>query len=600
MLTSEFDVRPTVYGLLRALVRTVPRRLIVSLLLLLGTTLSEGVGLLILIPLLHTIGLDVQQGTVGEVAAIVSGGLNRLAIEPTLLTILILFLFLNATRALLQRWQSVSNAALAEEFGRRLRRDLYASMAGASWLFFVRTRASSFSHALTAEIDRVSTAVTYLLTLVVTAVVTLVYLGLALRLSVPVTLLVFSCGVMLMLALRRGSRVAYSLGEENTEATGALFSAADEYVGGMKVAKAYGAVERQVRAFESLSDRIAAARVRARASFANTRMFHDVGTVALLSIVVFFAVERAALPAGGLILLIFLFARMLPRIAQVQQYYQYLCNLLPALDTIAQLQAECIRSAEPVAVREDTVTLRHHLRLQGVRFGYDHGALPLFDELDLEIRAGATTAIVGPSGAGKSTIADLVLGLLQPWQGSILTDGEPVTPERMHSWRQQIAYVPQDTFLFHETIRANLLWASPTANEEEIWTALELASAGEFVRRLPHGLDTPVGDRGVRLSGGEKQRLALARALLRKPSLLILDEATSALDMENELRIQRAVEELHGRISILIITHRLSTIRGADTIYFLEDGRVVEQGNWQELIGTATSRLRAVHEAATR
>ena len=165
-----------------------------------------------------------------------------------------------------------------------------------------------------------------------------------------------------------------------------------------------------------------------------------------------------------------------------------------------------------------------------------------------------------------------------------MVDGEPLSPERRKSWREQISYVAQETFLFNDTVRANLLWARPDADEEQIWLALSLAAAEEFVSALPEGLETTLGDRGVRLSGGERQRLALARALLREPSLLILDEATSALDSENEKRIRKAIDELHGSVTILIITHRLSTIRGADIVYVLDGGRLVEAGSWEELM----------------
>jgi ATP-binding cassette subfamily C protein len=201
------------------------------------------------------------------------------------------------------------------------------------------------------------------------------------------------------------------------------------------------------------------------------------------------------------------------------------------------------------------------------------------------------TAIVGTSGAGKSTLADLIMGLIEPQDGAVLIDDVPLDAERLHAWRGCIGYVAQETFLFNDTVRANLLWAYPGATEDELRTALRLAAADDFVARLPDGMETVLGDRGVRLSGGEQQRLALARALLRKPSVLILDEATSNLDSENERRIQGAIEALHGGITIVAITHRLSTIRNADIIYVLENGRVIETGDWTSLTAGGTGRF---------
>jgi ATP-binding cassette subfamily C protein len=171
---------------------------------------------------------------------------------------------------------------------------------------------------------------------------------------------------------------------------------------------------------------------------------------------------------------------------------------------------------------------------------------------------------VGPSGAGKTTVADLVAGLIFPDRGRVTVDGKELTPARIGRWRERIGYVGQEPFLFHDTVRANLLWAAPGASEDDLREALRAAAAWGFVARLPHGLDTVVGDRGVRLSGGERQRLALARALLRRPDLLILDEATSNIDAGNERRIGAAVRRLRGSLAILVITHRSPAIWGVE------------------------------------
>jgi ATP-binding cassette subfamily C protein len=227
------------------------------------------------------------------------------------------------------------------------------------------------------------------------------------------------------------------------------------------------------------------------------------------------------------------------------------------------------------------VRLDDELCVDRVNFGY--GDTRVLTDVSLSLRRGQTVAVVGPSGAGKSTLADVVLGLLIPQDGRVLVDGRALTRESHASWRAQIGYVPQETFLFHDTIRVNLQWAAPDATEQELWEALRSASA-DFVQRLPSGLDTVVGDRGVLLSGGERQRVALARALLRKPRLLVLDEATSSLDPENERAIQQAIDGLHGRAAILVITHRLPTVRHADLIYVLDEGHIVEFGTWAELV----------------
>ncbi len=205
--------------------------------------------------------------------------------------------------------------------------------------------------------------------------------------------------------------------------------------------------------------------------------------------------------------------------------------------------------------------------------------------------ARTTLAVIGASGSGKSTLADIVMGLLVPDSGTLSVDGRAVCGAGRIGWRRAVAYVPQEVFLFHDSIRANLAWGlddagNSGANEAAMADALRSAAA-DFVFALPHGLDTIVGDGGVRLSGGERQRIALARALLRRPSLLILDEATSALDIENELRIRDAIEQLHGRLTVIVIGHRLPTLDHADQVIRMSEGRIVARGSWAEVGGMA-------------
>lgn len=258
--------------------------------------------------------------------------------------------------------------------------------------------------------------------------------------------------------------------------------------------------------------------------------------------------------------------------------------MLPVLDVIAEMERECLAAAEP-PTSPAGVDLHTSIRFDQVTFAYFRRTeSPAVMDLDLHIRAGLTTAIVGSSGAGKSTFVDLLIGLLSPTGGRILIDGRPLTAESLSGWREAIGYVAQETFLFHDSVRQNLLWSKPEANDAALWEALRLAAVDEFVASMPKGLDTVVGERGVLLSGGERQRLSLARALLRQPRVLVLDEATSSLDSETERRIQRAIEGLHQEMTIVIATHRLSMISGADVIHVLDHGRLVESGSWNELL----------------
>ena len=227
--------------------------------------------------------------------------------------------------------------------------------------------------------------------------------------------------------------------------------------------------------------------------------------------------------------------------------------------------------------------LRRSIDIIGVDFGYDANELVLHD-ITLSIKQGETTALVGSSGAGKTTLTDLIPRFYDPTQGQLLVDGVALKDLRINSFRQQMAIVSQDTYVFHDTVRANIAYGVEGATDSEIVEAARQANALEFILGLPEQFDSILGDRGVRLSGGQRQRIAIARALLRNPQILILDEATSALDSVTEKLIQESLERLSQGRTVIAIAHRLSTIAGAEKVVVLDKGRVVEQGSYQELL----------------
>lgn len=555
--------------------------------------LTEGVSLLMLVPLLQLVGLDVQQGTLGQIAEFVSSMFATIRVQPTLITVLGLYVIIVVIHSLLRRWENSVSLSLQYEFVVRLRQRLYRAIANTNWLFFIRHRSSDFTHALTIEMERVGAATYYILNLLATAIVTVVYILFTLKLSAVTTGLVFLCGGALVLLLKGKIKIAHVTGEGLSEAMEGLYAAVSEHLSGMKIAKSYGVEDRHADIFGKLTEQVRSMYTRTVENQAEVNYWFNIGSVIILSIILYVSFHVLSIPTAGVLLLLFLFARIIPKFSSIQQNFQSFINMQPSFNRVMEMQQRCETAAEPKTNKVEKFKFHHDVRFEQVSFSYDdQGKSPVISNLDLIIKVGETTAIVGPSGAGKTTIADLLMGLIVPNEGSILIDGKKFGPERVRAWRKQIGYVPQDTFLFNDTLRANLLWAKPDAKKEEIDQSLRFAAAEEFVLGLPKGMDTILGDRGVLVSGGERQRIALARALLRKPSLLILDEATSSLDSENEKRIQNAIEKLHGQMTILIISHRLSTIRGADIIHVIEDGRLVESGTWDELISKENGRFR--------
>lgn len=212
--------------------------------------------------------------------------------------------------------------------------------------------------------------------------------------------------------------------------------------------------------------------------------------------------------------------------------------------------------------------------LQNVTWRYDENGNNVLDGLELEIKKGESIALIGASGIGKTTLVDIILGLFKPQKGSVHMDGKDIyaMPE---NWAKVIGYVPQNVFLMDDTIRRNVTFGVKDINDELVWNALEKAQIKTFIEKLPDGLDTIVGERGVKLSGGQRQRIAIARALYNNPQILVLDEATSALDNETENAVMEAVEALQGKMTLIIVAHRLTTIRNCDKVYEIKDGKAV-------------------------
>jgi ATP-binding cassette, subfamily C, bacterial len=561
-----------------------------ALLLLLGTGLLEGAGLVLLVPLLGAVGLDVNQGSVGRLAALVTGAFSRLGLVPTLPLVLAVFLVVNITLALARRAQTLSSATLERDVVRRTALGLYAAIVRMDWLSFSRLRGSDLTVALTMESERAGFAASQLLATTASLVMTVVYVGLAAKVSLASTAVAAVCGGMLSMCLRPWTRRAASHGVVHSAATRHFQGALTDDLAGMKTIRSLDAGERSLARIAAAADRLYWVRRGGVVDHASATFWLEFGYVTILTALVFVIIEVVQVSAAGVLLLLLLFARVVPRLASLQRSAHVYVNHLPSVRLVANLEARCLAAAEPLPPSGPPIHLDQSLRFEAVAFRYDVQQ-PAVADLDLAIQAGSTVALVGPSGAGKTTVADLMMGLARPASGRVLVDGVELTSDRMGSWRQTVGYVPQDTFLFHDTIRANLVWARPDATEDDIRDALTQASA-EFVFGLPRGVDTIVADRGLRLSGGERQRIALARALLRRPSLLILDEATSALDSENERRVFDAIHRLHGSTTIVIITHRLSTVVDADLIHVFDEGRLVQTGTWRNLLAAPAGRFR--------
>jgi ABC-type multidrug transport system fused ATPase/permease subunit len=274
--------------------------------------------------------------------------------------------------------------------------------------------------------------------------------------------------------------------------------------------------------------------------------------------------------------------RLMPSVNRVISSVQSLRFGRAAIDT---LHAEFGSLAASTSVATGSCTLDKCIELDQVTYAYPGSATPAVHDLSIRIARGETVGFVGHSGSGKSTLVDLVLGLLTPSSGKVCVDGSDIQP-RLRAWQNLVGYVPQTIYLTDDSLRRNVAFGLPSEaiDDEAVWLALRAARLDDFVRSLPTGLDTTVGERGVRLSGGQRQRIGMARALYHDPAVLVLDEATSALDSTTEREVMAAVDALRGHKTVLVVAHRLSTVERCDRLYRLEDGRIAHTGSYDQVM----------------
>jgi len=278
------------------------------------------------------------------------------------------------------------------------------------------------------------------------------------------------------------------------------------------------------------------------------------------------------LPIGTVLLLALLCARIVDSLGNVQKEFQRMATMESAFWALRGMIDETVEARE-VLTGSVAPKLEREISLQGVSFAYEDKWI--LKDASMSCPAGRITVIIGPSGSGKTTVADLIIGLMQPQTGEVRIDDLPLRDLDARQWRALIGYVPQETFLLHESVRTNVALGDPEVSEADVEAALRAAGAWEFAAALPEGLDTIVGERGLRFSGGQRQRIALARALVRRPQLLILDEATTALDPATETAICRTLEELRGRMTILAICHYGQIVQLADHVYRVVGGNIM-------------------------
>ncbi|WP_017654608.1 ABC transporter ATP-binding protein [Fortiea contorta] len=462
--------------------------------------------------------------------------------------------------------------------------------------YYAKMKVGDLINRLGGEISRAATAIGLTIKLLILGITILVFVGLLLsiswKLTLAATVLLSLVTLVNQYAISRSKR----FGKQLSEMSKAYSIAMLEILNGIRLVKATGNEEKEYHKVKNLI------RAREKADFqsqvnseAIAPLSEVMGITALLLIVFlskFLLANQIASLSAVLLTYLLVLLRLLPLISQLNTVRSSLASTTASVNTVT----EFLNQDNKLFMSRGKISytkLEKGVHFNSLSFAYpDHEKLVLKD-VDLFLPRGHTLALVGGSGAGKSTLADLLPRFYDPLSGSITIDGRDLRDFDLTSVRHKMGIVSQDTFLFNDSVRNNIIYGRANATDDEILSAAKRANAYEFISKLPQGFDTLIGDRGVMLSGGQRQRIAIARALLQNPEILILDEATSALDTVSERLVQSALDDLSRDRTTLIIAHRLSTIQKAHQIAVLDQGRVVEIGTHEELLkkGGYYSRL---------
>jgi subfamily B ATP-binding cassette protein MsbA len=564
----------------------------------LGTTLLaslfDGFTLVLLIPLLrHLFGTsgDLRSGStqleslMERVVEPLVAGLTPGQAAARLVVLLILGLVLKNVLS----YASTQVSVRAQEgLVRDLRTRLFGHLLTLDLGFFQRTRGGQLISGIISEVDQTKTVITAsLLSFFRNLVVVAVTLFILSQISLRLTLLTLAFVPFLVLGLQALLRRLRGHARARAHERGEITSTVTERLGAIRLIRSYGEEARETSHFKAQAERYRKRVIRTQRFSSLTSPVTEVFSGFLVILIIWAGTKPGLVGLGAPLapeaIIVFLMAALkltspLKTIASFPAVMAVtLASAERVFDLLDQPPSDIDRPGDELARFEREIVFDR------VSFRYGDGDLVLRD-VSFTLGKGRIVALVGPSGAGKTTVADLLPRFHDPTAGQILMDGVPLTRLSRRSLRSLMGVVSQDTVLLNDTVRANIAYGSPGATAEQIEAAADAANAAAFIATLPQGYQTMLGERGTRLSGGQRQRIAIARALLRDSPILILDEATSALDTESERLVQQAIERLMQDRTVLVIAHRLATVRYADEIVVLDEGQIVQRGSHEELL----------------
>ena len=549
----------------KLLFRYQPGKLLLLFLLTLFLGINQGFSIVMLIPFLQLLNVKQAENSDGLVAYF-NNFIERTGIELNLEIVLVAYAVILTLIAALVYIKSIYQADYQQKFTYQIRSRLYKKIILSDWQSLNSKSKHNHLQVLVEEVPKLADYYYFYLKMLTTLIVVASHLVFAFLVSAKFSLFVLFAGLISFLILRKYLLKSYKYGSEYTSSFNRLLKYIDDFWQTVKIAKVHNSEEFYYKKFEEANSSILDMEYKLQKNYAIPQLLYKIAGVIILVALVYVGYKIDHVPLGSFFILIVLFGRIFPQFVSVNNDLNQIFANVASVKLVLKLDEQFEKRTFSNKKENKKISVNDKIQIKNLSFIYPESEA-LFSDFNAEIPAKKLTGIIGESGLGKTTLIDLFAGLQKPISGQILIDNLALDEKIYPLWKSSIGYLPQDAFFIDGTIKENLVWdTGDEISEKEIWSVLKKVNADKLVKKQTNQLDTVIVNHQYYFSGGERQRLALARVLLRKPQILILDEATSSLDSENEKLIMEVLVGLKNRVTILFVTHRKSVLPWFDKV----------------------------------
>lgn len=577
-------------GTVRTIIRIFPKafhgyfwRILLLAMLGFFAGLLEGIGITALIPIFNFFNGAGRQPT-DFISRTIEQFFTFIHIPFTFLVVILFIVFLFFLKFIVTILYTYIAARIQMGYERNTMNKLFKLTLKADWPYLLKQKLGKLETLVKIDSKNSGGMLNAISSLLMILTALLAYFLIAINISKTITIFALVFGGFVIFLYKPIFSYARTLSQRISQMNNVIAHHINESIIGIKTIKAFGAENPIISLGRQFFERIRGLQLRSVVlARITTESMQPIGIIFVM-VIVAFAFYQTSYNLGTLAVLVYLINRIFQYTQQVQGAMHNISSTLPYVENVTSYIEEAEKAKESrYAKGEDAFKFNKNLAFKSISFSYTDRQETLRD-VSFVVERGEMVGFIGPSGAGKTTIFDLLLRLLHTQTGEISIDDKDICSINMEDWRHNISYVSQDVFILNDTVFNNIKFFDESVTKEDAENAAKMAHIYDFIDTLPDKFDTIVGERGNLLSAGQRQRIALARALARKPKILLLDEATSALDNESEQQIKKAIENLKGEMTILIIAHRLSTVQNADKLFVLDGGKIIEEGNPRELL----------------